>query len=148
MRTSQQKGKPYAAHTYAKSHLVQKLLNLFQSVRLFAFPPTPPSTPPPPTLPPHHMQTPESCAKLPITTAPPAAMLIHYDGFILAIFSICPLAFFFYTGNRWRQFFSGEFFFHPYLLMAALDSRSRVQRKRDDIYSHSRNIQNLFFLLQ
>lgn len=88
---------------------MHKLQNVFQPVQ-------PPHTLPqaPPTTPPHHMQTPESGANLAITTAPPAVMLIHYDGFILAIFSICPLAFFFTTltdgGYFFRIFFLSPIF--------------------------------------
>lgn len=87
------------------------------------------ATSPPRFPPPHHRLMPESFAKVPITTAPPAAMLIHYDGFILAIFSICPLAFF-STANRWRQFLV---YLCLYLQVAAVDlqkERSQSQKKK------------------
>lgn len=103
-----------------------------------------------PSTPPQHMQTPESCANLPITTAPPASMVIHYDGFILAIFSICPLAFFFTPPTDGGNFFR-IFFFHPYLFMAALDLRterslSRRKKKGQHLveFQYTKSISNFF----
>lgn len=78
------------AHIHADSHS-HKLLNQFKSAACSFPPATHPSPPPPP---PHHTCKPEYFTNTPITRNLPAAILICYDGFILAIFSICPLGFF------------------------------------------------------
>lgn len=71
---------------YMQSCTRAKLLNQFKSAAC-SFPRSNPSRP-------LHTWTPEYFTNAPITTSLPVAILIHYDGFILAIFSICPLAFF------------------------------------------------------
>lgn len=76
------------AHIHADSHSMRshKLLNQFKSAAC-SFP----AAIVPVTHPPPHTCKPEYFTNTPITRSLPAAILIHYDGFILAIFSICPL---------------------------------------------------------
>lgn len=90
---------------------------------------------------------PESFAKVPITTAPPAAMLIHYVGFILAIFSICPLAFFFHC-QQMEAIFS-FFFFFPVFASGGSGlaiGAEPIAKKKTGATSFRGNIQKVFFL--
>lgn len=94
------------------------------------------------------MQPPESCANLPITTAPPVAMLIHYDGFILAIFSICPLAFFLTPpadgGNFFRNFFFPHIFAHGRIGLAE-GAEPIAKKKGRHLFAFQEDSETFFF---
>lgn len=74
-----------------QTHTWYALLNKFKSA-VCSFPSA--TVPFKPPLHPHRTCKPEYFTNTPITRSLPATTLIQYDGFILAIFSICPLRFF------------------------------------------------------